>query len=283
MWQRCRPDMAKTVRRTATAHTIERLPGDEQVDAKAIVLAPGHSADYDPFLMLSEDWFGPHNGFEWHPHRGIETVTLALEGTVAHADNTGAAGQLGPGDVQWMTAGRGIIHSELATTPVHTLQLWVNLPAARKMVDPNYQDIAGASAAIRREPGAEMRVYSGRSGDAVGPARSQHPIFFGTVRLDPDTTLVHELPGQDRFVAYIVEGSLADAPAGTVLVGNPAGMGPTELTLAAGAEGAFVVLFHGEPLRERVAQWGPFVMNTEAEIDEAIADYRAGRFGPVPA
>jgi quercetin 2,3-dioxygenase len=139
---------------------------DEQADNKYIVLKLGSWAETDPFLLMAEDWFST-NGFDWHPHRGIETITVVLEGELERRDNRGGHGVLKPGDVQWMTAGRGILHKEMARNKqqVHTLQLWLNLPAESKMVEPTYQDLRGDKASVRREPGVEARVFSGRSGN----------------------------------------------------------------------------------------------------------------------
>jgi redox-sensitive bicupin YhaK (pirin superfamily) len=271
-------------RSVTSTHPIRRFAGDEQSDAKGFVLG-FDNADADPFLMMAEDHFGPDKGFDWHPHRGIETVTLILDGQVAHADNAGGAGLLGPGDVQWMTAGRGLVHREMAPVPSHTLQLWVNLPAARKLVEPGYQDLGGDAVAVREEGGARFRVFSGRSGPVVGPARNQHPIFFGDLRLDAGAGLDHDLDPAERFVAVVVEGRATvggtDLVAGEVAIGDPQ---PGAATLRfASTTGGRLVVFHGRPLEEPVVQYGPFVMNTEDEIRQAILDYRSGAFGPIPA
>ena len=124
-----------------------RLPADAQVNAKALVLMPGQWERYDPFLLCAEDWFHRPGGFEAHPHRGFETVTLVLDGQLEHADSRGNRGVLGPGEVQWMTAGSGVIHSELphGSSRVHSLQLWLNLPPAEKMTEPNYQDLRASA------------------------------------------------------------------------------------------------------------------------------------------
>ena len=135
-----------------------RLGADAQVDDKAIVITPHDPARTDPFLVLAEDWFSSP-GFEWHPHRGIETVTMVVDGALEHGDNIGNAGVLGPGDVQWMTAGRGIIHRELAYRDehVHTLQLWVNLPSESKMIDTDYQDLRADDRPHIDAPGSPVR------------------------------------------------------------------------------------------------------------------------------
>jgi redox-sensitive bicupin YhaK (pirin superfamily) len=132
--------------------------GDEQADNKAILLEPGHWQEYDPFLLMAEDWFSTQ-GFDWHPHRGIETITVVLDGKLEHHDNRGGHGILKQGDVQWMTAGKGLLHREMAYNkqPVHTLQLWLNLPSDKKMIEPKYQDLRGDVVPIRHEPGIEVK------------------------------------------------------------------------------------------------------------------------------
>ena len=269
------------MRTVTSTHPVRRFGADEQTDAKGIVLGMG-GTDSDPFLMMAEDRFGPEKGFDWHPHRGIETVTLILDGQVAHTDNTGGAGLLGPGDVQWMTAGRGLIHREMAPVPSHTLQLWVNLPAKLKMTDPGYQDLPAAAMPTRQSDNATLTVFSGRSGDVEGPARNQHPVFFGDLRLDAEGAIEHDVPADHRLVAVIIEGRAringVDLTAGEVAVLDP-GDPMVAVTSEAGGR---VVLFSGRPLEEPVVQYGPFVMNSEDEIRQALLDYRNGEFGPVP-
>ena len=263
------------IRAVTSTHPVRRFGADEQTDAKGIVLG-FDGADTDPFLMMAEDRFGPEKGFDWHAHRGIETVTLVLDGQVAHTDNTGGAGLLGPGDVQWMTAGRGLIHREMAPVPSHTLQLWVNLPAAKKLTDPGYQDLPVADMPVVEGEHARLHVFS--------PPRNEHQVFFGDVHLDAEGAIEHEVPAEHRAVAVVIEGAArisgVDLTAGEVAVADPT---PTDDTLPITSDtGGRVILFHGRPLDEPVVQYGPFVMNTEDEIRQAILDYRAGGFGPIP-
>ena len=145
----------------------------------------GDYAAVDPFLGLMEDWF-PRGVFGKHPHRGIETVTYVLDGRIDHYDNQGHEGAILPGDAQWMTAGRGLIHNEIPAEgqTVHSLQLWVNLPAAQKMVAPRYQDLVARDMPVRREPGAEIRVFSGSSGGVSAPTRNFVPVTMVEFRLD---------------------------------------------------------------------------------------------------
>ena len=284
---------------TGTARTLDRIHGittagpDSQVDAKSLILPPGNFELFDPFLMLSEDWFSSP-GFDWHPHRGIETVTIVLDGALEHGDNRGNAGVLQPGDVQWMTAGSGIIHRELAyrDEPVHTLQLWINLPAAQKLVGARYQDLPARSIPLLECPGATVHVVSGTAGELTGPAENHWPITGLLVALEPGATWTAELPAHDRAFLYVMSGRVRvghdDLAAGNVGWSDPvppdgrARLSPLTLTAPAGEETTRIVLFSGRPIREPVYAGGPFVMTCREEIEQAFADYRAGEFGPVP-
>jgi redox-sensitive bicupin YhaK (pirin superfamily) len=153
------------------------LGADSQVDDRNVLITPVNPAATDPFLLLSEDWFSTP-GFEWHPHRGLETVTLVLDGVLEHGDNLGNAGALTAGDIQWMTAGRGIIHRELAfrNERAHTLQLWVNLPGELKMTGTRYQDLRAADRPVIERDGARIGLISGDVGGTSGPALNYWPI-----------------------------------------------------------------------------------------------------------
>jgi quercetin 2,3-dioxygenase len=248
----------------------------------------GDFAATDPFLALMEDWF-PRGVFGKHPHRGIETVTYVLEGRVDHYDNQGHEGVIGPGDVQWMTAGRGLIHNEVPAegVVVHSLQLWVNLPAADKMTAPRYQDLAGDAVPVRREPGAEVRVFSGSSGGVTAPTTNFVPVTMVEFRLEPSAWVRQDLPADYNAVVVVLEGAGALGREGApIKAGDVAWLtrgedaSPSELAIQAGDKPLRALLYAGRPLREPVVAGGPFVMNTEAQIAEAYADYRAGRFGP---
>ena len=283
-----------TARRIDRIHDVVHLPGDSQVDRKALVIPPGNFELFDPFLMLAEDWFS-RPGFDWHPHRGIETVTVVLDGALEHGDSRGNAGVLGPGAVQWMTAGSGIIHRELAHRDehVHSLQLWVNLPSTHKMVESRYQDFTPTQMASVEDRGVAVHAVSGRLGDQVGPAANHWPITGLQVSVEPGSSYTVELPAEDRAFLYVRTGTLGtgddgfEIGAGTVAwsdpVADPTGASTLELRAPeASEEPARVVLFSGRPIGERVVARGPFVMNSEAEIMQAFGDYRTGRFGPVP-
>lgn len=267
---------------------------DMQADDKYIVLEPGYWTESDPFLLMAEDWFST-NGFDWHPHRGIETITVVLGGELEHHDSHGGHGILKPGDVQWMTAGRGLLHREMAhhKQPVHTLQLWLNLPAENKMVEPGYQDLRGDKVPVWRESGVEVRVFSGRSGNIEGPAGvTKHvPVTMLDVRLNGvgDTSFTQELPAGDEGFVYFLSGQGQFSSDGTSVGAGQVGHlahtnmidGPTRLDVIAKEPTRFL-LWTGRPLRQPVVAHGPFVMNTESQIAEAFSDYRAGLFGSIP-
>ena len=244
--------------------------------------------DLDPFLMLDE--FGSDKpgdylaGFPEHPHRGFETVTYMLAGRMRHHDNQGNTGLLGPGSVQWMTAGRGILHSEMPEQEhglMQGFQLWVNLPARDKMCAPRYQDIpADAVPLITPAPGVQVRVLAGALGDIEGPVRAvaTAPVYLD-ITLQPSTQFSVPLPREHAAFAYVFEGETAIGDATAVQRGQLAVLDTGDsVTLTAGKSGARMILVAGQPLREPVAKYGPFVMNTQREIVQAVEDFRAGKF-----
>jgi redox-sensitive bicupin YhaK (pirin superfamily) len=248
----------------------------------------GDWAATDPFLALMEDWF-PRGVFGKHPHRGIETVTYVLEGRIDHYDNLGHEGAILPGDAQWMTAGRGLIHNEIPAEgdTVHSLQLWINLPASAKMTAPRYQDLLGKNVPARREPGAEIRVFSGSSGGIVAPTKNHVPVTLVEIRLQPGALVHQDLPADYNGFVVILQGAGAIGEERVKVVdGDVAWLtrieeaAPSDTQITAGEKGMRALLYAGRPLREPVVARGPFVMNTEAQIEQAYADYRAGRFGP---
>jgi len=242
----------------------------------------------DPFLLLMEDWF-PRGVFDWHPHRGIETVTYVIDGVLEHQDNAGHSGTVRTGDVQWMTAGSGLLHLEqpAAGVTVHSLQLWVNLPAADKMAEPRYQDLVAADLPVRREPGATVRVYSGASGQAVASTKNHVPVTMLEVRLEPGARICQDLPGDFNAFFVVLEGE-GRVGSDATLVGAGQAVWLTrasehdksEVELAASSDKILrALLFAGRPLHEPVVARGPFVMNTVQQIRQAYADYQAGQFG----
>lgn len=245
----------------------------------------------DPFLML--DAFGTDNpgdyigGFPDHPHRGFETVTYMLEGRMRHRDSAGHEGLLGPGSVQWMTAGRGIIHSEMPEQEqgrMEGFQLWLNLAARDKMCPPWYRDIAPADIPELRTPeGVTVRVIAGASHGVAGAMQRDvtQPLVLD-LHLSADAAFAQPLAAAHNAFVYVYRGSVRIgedevAPQRMAILTNPADSDGVALR-AAGAP-ARALLIAGAPLGEPIEQYGPFVMNTRSEIEQAVADFRAGRLG----
>ncbi len=249
------------------------------------IIPPGSWEELDPFLLLNEDWFR-QGTFDFHPHRGIETVTYVIEGKLKHEDNHGGSGILAPGDVQWMTAGRGIVHSEdpMPGETVHSLQLWVNLPSNKKMTEPRYQDLSSGDIPIREEEGAEVRVFSGSSGDIESNTQNHVPVTFVEMTLEKGASITQQLPGDFNGFFYILEGSGRFGQGETqgeknqaLMMNFPDQEEETEISIQAD-EPLRVLLYAGKPVKEKVVAHGPFVMNTEDEIRQAFEDYRSGKF-----
>jgi len=243
----------------------------------------------DPFLML--DAFGSDKagdylaGFPDHPHRGFETVTYMLEGRMQHQDNKGNQGDLGPGSVQWMTAGRGIVHSEMPMQESGRMagfQLWVNLPAKDKMCEPRYQDIPAADVpVVEGDSGATVKVLAGSYGGVEGPVKAvaTDPSYFD-VALAPQGAFAVSLEADYTAFAYVFEGEVRFGDEATVIQqGQLAVFSPgAGLSARAGESGGRFILLAGRPLKEPIVQHGPFVMNTFDEIRQAVTDYQAGKF-----
>ena len=247
--------------------------------------------DLDPFLLLDEfrndDPAQYLAGFPDHPHRGIETVTYMLAGAMRHGDNQGNVGRLGPGDVQWMTAGRGIVHSEMPEQEEGLLwgfQLWVNLSADRKMTDPRYQEIKGAEIpAVEREDGVRVKVIAGEVDGTAGAVEgiAVDPTYLD-VALPAGATFEHRVEAGHNAFVYVFEG---EADIGEGAGARRAGrnrlvvLGAGDaVRVSAGGQGARLLLLAGRPHHEPIVKYGPFVMNTREQIEEAIDDFRAGRF-----
>jgi len=253
------------------------------------VIANEQLDHFDPFLLLDEfrsDDPGDYiAGFPDHPHRGFETVTYMLAGAMKHGDNKGNTGLLGPGSVQWMTAGRGIVHSEMPQQEdglMWGFQLWVNLPADQKMVEPRYQDIPATDVPETR-PGenVSVRVIAGELDGVKGPVSgvATEPFYFD-VRCEGSAEVRLPTPENHNVFAYPYAGDIRIGGEGgtTVPRGNIALLRPgTSVSVATGKTANFI-LVGGKPLNEPVARYGPFVMNTADEIRQAIMDFQAGRF-----
>jgi redox-sensitive bicupin YhaK (pirin superfamily) len=268
-------------RRVARIESPEPHRGMSDVHQVRPLISPGQWAATDPFLLLMEDWF-PVGVFDRHPHRGMETVTYVLDGTVEHYDNHGHKGNIEAGDAMWMTAGKGLIHNEQPAPgqTVHLLQLWINLPSTDKLVQAHHQTLHAASLPVRREAGAEIRVFSGKSGSAEAATTNHTPVTMVELRLEPHAQIEQEIPaGFNAFVVVLGGGGKIASSSTDVKVGNLVWLTPNEgastAAFAAGEEGLRALLFAGKPLHEPVAARGPFVMNTEEELEIGFAEYRA--------
>jgi len=268
----------------------------------------GSTSEFDPFLLLDD--FRNDNpeaylaGFPWHPHRGIETITYVLAGTVEHGDSLGNRGRMGPGDVQWMTAGRGIMHQEMPMGDdrgrMHGFQLWANLPSSLKMTQPRYQDISATDIPeVTDDDGTKVRVvvgdFWGKTGPVEGVAADPRYLDVSVPsgvrkRFAVDRTLnafAYVFAGSGTFRdasqprAVLTEPASGDAPARYELTGNRSLVlfdRGDEVVVQAGDEGIRFLLVSGKPLEEPVAWRGPIVMNTPEELRQAYADLRAGTF-----
>jgi len=251
-------------------------------------IAPKVSNEFDPFLLFDHFAFndpieGPIRGFPYHPHRGIETVTYMLEGSVQHRDSLGNTGLIGPGDVQWMTSGRGILHEEMPrrgeSGAIYGFQLWVNLPSALKMTAPRYQEVSAAEIPTTELGGATVRVVAGEVGGVHGSVTeiAARPIYM-EVSLQPDSEFVQPIPAGHTALAYVFEGE-----------GLFGGQTVPAVRLIKFGDGDHIqvktensparfMLIAGAPFGEPIAPYGPFVMNTMDEIQQTLVELRNGTF-----
>jgi len=277
------------------ARVLRKVRGRAASDGAGVkltrVIGGPELPDLDPFLLLDE--FGTDRaedylaGFPDHPHRGFETVTYMLDGRMRHRDNHGNEGLLTPGSVQWMTAGRGLVHSEMPEQEsgrMRGFQLWVNLPAREKMTDPRYQEFAPDRIPVATPAkGVSVKVIAGAVGEVVGPIMqpATDPLYLD-IALDAGQAWNYRLPEGHNIFAYAFEGAV------TVGEGDDARPlethelailgGGNELHLRAGSQPARLILVAGRPLREPVMRHGPFVMNTREELMQAFVDFQEGRF-----
>jgi len=278
-----------------TPRSVERLvQGQATSDGAGVRLTRLLTQDLqrrlDPFLML--DLFGTDNpgdyigGFPNHPHRGFETITYMLQGRMRHRDSAGNEGLLVPGSVQWMTAGRGVIHSEMPEQQdgaMEGFQLWLNLPAKDKLREPWYRDIASADLPQWHGEGVTARVIAGCTHGVEGAvARDATEALYLDLHLQPGATFEQPLPAPHNAFVVVYRGELAVGdttvrPRRMAILANTAGSDGVVLHAGAGVDGARAILVAGRPLKEPIAQYGPFVMNTQQEIFQAVEDFRAGR------
>lgn len=278
---------------------IEVIQPTQVIEGAGVLLrrsiAPSRENRFDPFLLFDHFAFndpieGPLVGFPMHPHRGIETVTYMLEGSVHHRDSLGNSGLIGPGDVQWMTSGSGILHEELPRRSpqgnVFGFQLWVNLPAARKMGQPRYQEVSADSIPILERDGASIRIVAGEFNAIEGPVTeiAANPIYMD-VDLSPGSSFRMPTPREHTTLAYVFSGQ------GDFGIGeNGEGHLAEAVCMVVFSEGDYLqvnttadshvrfMLIAGAPFQEEIVPYGPFVMNTPAEIQQALEDLRNGTF-----
>jgi redox-sensitive bicupin YhaK (pirin superfamily) len=280
-----------------TRHTNEQRHwvGDG-FPVRSLISYHAQGSAISPFLLL--DYAGPHvfepaetpRGVGTHPHRGFETVTIVYDGEVEHKDSAGNGGVIGPGDVQWMTAAGGVLHEEFhskgftrAGGPFRVVQLWVNLPARDKMAAPGYQSIVDADIPVVDLDGGKARIIAGTLAGKTGPARTFTPVNVWDVRLDDGADVTLDLPEGHTTLVVVLSGRVLvnseDAASAEVLELSRTG---TSARFTAEAETTLLVLT-GEPIDEPIVGYGPFVMNSEAEIRTAIDDFNSGRFGRMAA
>jgi quercetin 2,3-dioxygenase len=259
---------------------------------------PAQGLDHvDPFLLLDE--MGPIDyrpgeavGAPDHPHRGFETITYMLEGQFEHEDSAGHKGVLRAGDVQWMTAGAGIVHSEMPSREirekggrVHGFQIWVNLPAKLKMTRPRYQEVSGARIpqAASADGRARVRVVAGEALGAKAVIDTYIPIVYQDWTLDAGADVTVPLQSEEQAMAYVFQGSVLIGNEGKeIRDGQLAMLGAGDAVRFRGTEGGGrLLLLAGVPIKEPVARYGPFVMNTQAEIVQAVRDYQSGEMGEI--
>ena len=277
-----------SVRREAERHWV----GDG-FPVRSLFSYQDQSLPPSPFLLL--DYAGPAEfapttrprGVGEHPHRGFETVTVVYQGEVAHRDSAGNSGRIGPGEVQWMTAASGVVHEEKHSPEftrrggtLEMIQLWVNLPARFKMRPPRYQTLLDAQIPAVELPGGSVRVIAGDFAGARGPAQTFTPINLWDLRLRAGESVELPLPEGHSAALLVLKGvasleGSARAKHAEIAIFDPSG----ESIAVRAEEDLTALVLSGEPIHEPVVGYGPFVMNTEAEIDQAIADYQAGRFG----
>ncbi|MEV6432761.1 pirin family protein [Nocardia sp. NPDC051463] len=295
------PTRERPVRSISTAHKQREGKGFE-------VRRPFPSMDLrsaDPFILLDQMGpvaYEPHEakGAPWHPHRGFETVTYMLDGTMVHHDSHGGGGVISEGDTQWMTAGSGILHDEVPPEELvaagglfHGVQLWVNLPRALKMATPRYQDLRGSELIVvsSHDGGALVRLIAGEIGGFAGPGSTYTPIAYAHASISPGGQLKTPWPHDFTAMAYVLSGSgTVGAERRPIGEGQLAVFGRGDsITVSADARqhdrtgDLEVLLLGGRPINEPVVQYGPFVMNSRAEIIRAVEDFQAGRMGNIPA
>jgi redox-sensitive bicupin YhaK (pirin superfamily) len=270
----------RIIRTVTTAAPVTVLPGISHT----AVLRTDERESSDPFLLLSDDRIDGGQGARVgaaHPHAGMESATLLLEDSIKDGD----AAPLQAGDLQWMTAGSGIVHDEavIARGSVRLLQLWITLPHEQRWTAPRFQDVRLDSLPIRREPGVVVRLYSGRSGAQVSPTQNHVPVTLADFLLEAGSSVDQELPASHNGFLYLLDGSVRvgvdELRAGQVgWLDRPGREGSSNVHLTAGEGGARLILYAGEPQSTPVVMHGPFVGESGADISRLDEEYRRGRF-----
>ncbi|KAJ3410729.1 hypothetical protein HDV05_003449 [Chytridiales sp. JEL 0842] len=277
-----------TTERKVIKHVVS-VPQQEGVGARVRrSIGTMQLRNLDPFLMLDEFTVKAPAGFPDHPHRGFETVTYMLTGTFEHEDFTGRKGLIGPGDLQWMTAGKGIVHAEMpspASTDACTgLQLWINLPGHAKLIDPRYQELKDKEVprAFSEDKKVEVKVIAGESLGVKAKVHTHSPIFYLDFKMKPGAKISQPVPGDYTTFIYTLSGTAlfgsekSKAEPHTTLVFSPTG---NTVTMETTDSEAHFVLIAGKPIGEPIVQHGPFVMNSKDEIMQAFMDFQGGRNG----
>ena len=251
-------------------------------------IAPRVSNLFDPFLLFDHFAFndpieGPIRGFPYHPHRGIETVTYMLEGSTSHRDSLGNAGLIGPGDVQWMSSGRGILHEEMPrrgpSGNIYGFQLWVNLPSHLKMSEPRYQEVTASTIPTYEKDGVKIRVVTGTVDNVTGPVVdiAASPLYLD-VQLAPAIEWNHSIPSGHTALAYVFEGEGVFAGDTVEAVNLIKFADGDHITVKTENNPIRFMLIAGAPFKEPIVPYGPFVMNTIEEIQETLKELRSGTF-----
>ncbi|WP_423785012.1 pirin family protein [Halobacillus litoralis] len=256
---------------------------------KGWVLPADRWRDFDPFILMAEDWF-KKGTFPDHPHRGFQTVTYVVDGRLEHIDNAGGRDVLEPGDVQYMNAGWAARHAEdgVEDDVAHTLQLWLNLPGDKKNSETIYQNVYGEEAPVVPFDGGAVKVFSGKVAGVEGPLNSIVPITLSEVTLSEGATFTLDLPENHNAFLYVLAGDVVAGENEVNLkkhgVGTLSfleeGEGSSELKLVSKKRRTKVLVYSGAPIREEIVPHGPFVMNSMEEIKQAYDDFRKGKFGP---
>jgi quercetin 2,3-dioxygenase len=251
-------------------------------------ITPRVSNEFDPFLLFDHFAFndpveGPIRGFPMHPHRGIETVTYMLEGSTQHRDSLGNSGLIGPGDVQWMTSGRGILHEEMPrrgpSGNIYGFQLWVNLPARLKMTTPRYQEVNANSIPTYEKDGVRIRVVAGSANGVNGPVTeiAASPLYMD-VQLAPDTEFTQPIPVGHTAVTYVFEGEAVFGDKSVEAVHLIKFDDGDHIQVKTENNPVRFMLIAGLPFKEKIVPYGPFVMNTMEEIQQTLIELRNGTF-----